>query len=54
MEKYIVVEVHNLKKFLIEVNKKVNQGYLPIGGLECPVRGLYIQAMIFKDVKCTD
>jgi hypothetical protein len=54
MEKYIVVEIHNLNKFLMEVNKKINQGYLPLGGIECPVRDLYVQAMILKDVKCTD
>ena len=46
MIKYIVIEVHGLIKFEIEVNKKIEQGYRPIGGVECPVRDLYVQAMI--------
>ena len=50
MKKYIVVEVHDLKEFTVEVNQKIKQGYLPIGGIECPVRGLYTQAMIMSEV----
>lgn len=46
MKKYIIIEAHGLVKFEIEVNDKIKQGYTPLGGVECPVRDLYVQAMI--------
>jgi len=53
MEEYILVEVHGYKKFIREVNRKLNQGYIVVGGVTCPVRDLYVQALvhIFKGKK---
>jgi len=50
MRKYIIIEVFGLSDFEDAVNKKIEEGYLPLGGVECPVRDLYTQAM-FKEEK---
>jgi hypothetical protein len=48
MEKYILVEHQNNKKFTELVNQKITEGYLPLGGVAV-YGNFYIQAMILKE-----
>lgn len=46
--KYIVVNEINISKLIEEVNKKISEGFVPIGGIS-NVQKSYQQAMIKHD-----
>jgi len=54
MKNYIVVEVFGLSEFEAAVNQKMVQGYAPLGGVSCPVRDLFVQAMVKAEKSFVD
>ena len=48
MEKYSVVEHQNIQEFTKMINLKIEEGYLPIGGVAV-YKNYYIQAMVLKE-----
>jgi hypothetical protein len=48
MEKYILVRHHQEQIFIGLVNQKINEGYVPIGGVVVKRIDFY-QAMILKE-----
>ena len=49
---YIIIKVGFLDSFIASVNKHIQEGYVPIGGIEteidCDYQTYYLQAMIFR------
>lgn len=43
---YAVVEAYSIKEIEQKVNYLISKGYVPIGGVTCPVRGVFIQTLI--------
>jgi len=51
MENYIIVSSQMFNDFEKEVNDKIKEGYIPLGGVSSPVRDKYAQAMILSETK---
>lgn len=49
--KYIVVVHWDMEFFIETVNKKIEEGYLPIGGVMLTGHGEWYQAMLKEDIK---
>ena len=47
---YRIVERDNIFSLMAEVNRKIEEGFLPLGGVGTTRNGGYIQAMI-KEIK---
>ena len=50
-DKYIVAEHWDMKAFIKTVNKHIEVGYLPIGGVILTGHGEWYQAMLKEDIK---
>jgi len=48
MEKYIIVEEHNMNKFIRVVNEKIDLGYVPQGGISTSIGGAFIRALFLS------